>query len=165
MDLPTCKTHEFTYHIFLYLTYILWSCVYRLLKQRLDQLQFSEVQNPWMFLMKALGKETDCCPFCHPILPPEEAWLRRAVRGQYVVEESVLSHSFQTSPTFLMVPLFLLLGVYPNFHLNKDLWCQEDTGLSPLIVSHFCLTCEEILIWCSLQRVHFKNNFNRLIYW
>lgn len=43
LDLPTHKTHGFAYHILLYLTYFRF-CVLGVLQQKLDHLQFSEVQ-------------------------------------------------------------------------------------------------------------------------
>lgn len=73
LDLPSCKTHGFACHILLHLTYFRF-CVWKITVFRSAEYSECPLTSP--------GNGTDCCHLWHPSLPPEVAWLRRAVRSQ-----------------------------------------------------------------------------------
>lgn len=72
LDLPIHKTHGFAYHILLYLTYFRF-CILGVLQQKLDHLQFSEVQN---MLPPPMGMETELLSSVssYVCLPRQQDW-------------------------------------------------------------------------------------------
>lgn len=119
LDLPIHKTHGFAYHILLYLTYFRF-CILGVLQQKLDHLQFSEVQN---MLPPQWEWRLNCCHLCHPMF---------ASRGSKIENSSVEPVSHGGKRPFTLLPDFspFLSGSFVSFLgftqiLNKDLWFQN----------------------------------------